>query len=124
MASPKHYTIDQLNKMSKKQMKKILKDSFGKADNELKLGHWNDAYRKLILQLQNNDSNNASNQSNKGTARKKKNKFVPHPGNDAFDKEKAKLKKQKEQKLQKKREKKIRVMILIIKKKKQVCLIT
>eukprot|EP01084_Bolivina_argentea_P157481 274433_1 len=86
MTAPKQYKMGELEKMSKNQMKKILKNTYGKSDAQVKLGHFNDPYRKLIIELQNekynhqnnnnnnnnNNSNNNSNHNNNSRNRKRK----------------------------------------------------
>eukprot|EP01084_Bolivina_argentea_P157479 274429_1 len=109
MTAPKQYKMGELEKMSKNQMKKILKNTYGKSDAQVKLGHFNDPYRKLIIELQNekynhqnnnnnnnnNNSNNNSNHNNNSRNRKRKSKFVEHPGSDAFEGEKKRLERKK-----------------------------
>eukprot|EP01084_Bolivina_argentea_P124373 220390_1 len=52
MSVPKHYTLANLTKMNKKQMKQILRSIYGKSEKEIDLCYFNDPYRKMILELQ------------------------------------------------------------------------
>eukprot|EP01084_Bolivina_argentea_P194231 333225_1 len=93
MSAPKSYTQTELNKMSKKKMRHILQEDYGKTAEEVKLGHLCKPYRELISKCQ--GSTDAKSQAANA---KPKIKFVAPPINDQFERAKAKVAKGAERK--------------------------